>query len=138
MKKILAAAALVGLTPVLYGADLTITVDNFDTAGGTLYLSVFNSQESYDTSDSSLATLAAQGKVTDSTYAITLHNLASGVYAVRLFHDENDNGKLDSNMLGIPREGYGFSNNGGRMGPASFDDAAVTVEDDTSISISLR
>lgn len=36
---------------------------------------------------------------------------APGVYAVALFHDENGNGHLDTNALGIPTEGYGFSNN---------------------------
>lgn len=36
---------------------------------------------------------------------------APGVYAVALFHDENANGHLDTNALGIPTEGYGFSNN---------------------------
>lgn len=36
---------------------------------------------------------------------------APGVYAVALFHDENANGHLDTNALGIPTEGFGFSNN---------------------------
>jgi uncharacterized protein (DUF2141 family) len=36
---------------------------------------------------------------------------APGHYAVALFHDENDNHHLDTNALGIPTEGYGFSNN---------------------------
>ena len=35
----------------------------------------------------------------------------AGDYAVTLFHDENGNGKFDSNMIGYPLEGYGFSNN---------------------------
>ncbi|TWB41131.1 DUF2141 domain-containing protein [Nitrospirillum pindoramense] len=35
----------------------------------------------------------------------------AGHYAVALFHDENDNGHFDTTMLGIPAEGYGFSNN---------------------------
>jgi uncharacterized protein (DUF2141 family) len=36
---------------------------------------------------------------------------APGWYAVALFHDENSNGHLDTNLLGIPTEGYGFSGN---------------------------
>jgi len=35
----------------------------------------------------------------------------AGDYAVTLFHDENGNGKFDSNFIGYPLEGYGFSNN---------------------------
>lgn len=38
-------------------------------------------------------------------------NLPKGRYAVRIFHDENNNGKLDTNFLGIPKESWGTSNN---------------------------
>jgi len=45
----------------------------------------------------------------------------AGVYAVSVFHDENLNGRLDTNWLGIPREGVGASNNPKpRMGPPKF------------------
>ena len=51
-------------------------------------------------------------------------DLQKGVYAVAVFHDENDNGRLDTNFLGIPIEGSGASNNAqGWMGPPTFDDA---------------
>jgi uncharacterized protein (DUF2141 family) len=47
-----------------------------------------------------------------------------GTYAVSVFHDENSNGKLDRNFLGIPREGVGASNQArGHMGPPKFDAA---------------
>lgn len=41
---------------------------------------------------------------------VVLTGLAPGTYAVSAFHDANENGKLDT-LAGIPREGYGFSNN---------------------------
>lgn len=45
----------------------------------------------------------------------------AGTYAISVFHDENGNGKLDTNWLGIPREGVGASNNPApRMGPPKF------------------
>lgn len=45
----------------------------------------------------------------------------AGVYALSVFHDENLNGRLDTNWLGIPREGVGASNNPKpRMGPPKF------------------
>jgi len=51
--------------------------------------------------------------------------VAPGKYAVSVFHDENSNGKMDTNFMGIPREGVGASNNArGHMGPPKFDDAA--------------
>ena len=51
--------------------------------------------------------------------------LAPGRYAVSVFHDENSNGKMDTNFIGIPKEGVGSSNDAkGRMGPPKFDAAA--------------
>ena len=48
-----------------------------------------------------------------------------GRYAVSVFHDENSNGKMDTNFMGIPREGVGASNNAiGHFGPPKFDAAA--------------
>jgi uncharacterized protein (DUF2141 family) len=51
--------------------------------------------------------------------------LNAGTYAISVFHDENSNGKLDTNFMGIPREGVGASNNAkGHLGPPKFDAAA--------------
>jgi len=50
--------------------------------------------------------------------------IPAGTYAVSVYHDENSNGKLDTNFLGIPREGVGASNDAkGHMGPPKFDSA---------------
>lgn len=55
-------------------------------------------------------------------------NIPYGSYAFGILHDENDNGKLESNLLGIPKEGYGASNNAqGTFGPPKFDDAKFIV-----------
>jgi uncharacterized protein (DUF2141 family) len=51
--------------------------------------------------------------------------VAPGRYAVSAFHDENSNGKIDTNFIGIPKEGLASSNDAkGRMGPPKFDAAA--------------
>ena len=52
-------------------------------------------------------------------------DVKAGTYAVPVFHDENSNGKLDTNFVGIPHEGVGASNNAkGHFGPPKFDAAA--------------
>lgn len=69
---------------------------------------------------------------------LTFRNVPPGQWAVRLFHDENDNEVLDTNFLRNPREGYGFSNNvRGRFGPPPFEDRLFEVRGDTTISIML-
>jgi len=65
--------------------------------------------------------------------------LRPGRYAIIVLHDQNDNGRLDANAIGIPTEGYGFSNDArGLLSAPSFDAAAVTIDSaDVSIVISL-
>lgn len=54
---------------------------------------------------------------------IVIDSLASGTYSIRFFHDENSNDKLDTNWLGLPTEGYGFSNNASALfGTPSIED----------------
>jgi len=61
------------------------------------------------------------GKIVNNKSVLVIKNLNPGKYAFKYFHDENKNDKLDSNRLGIPTEGYGFSNNAkGNFGPPSF------------------
>ncbi len=66
-------------------------------------------------------------------------NLPAGDYGVAALHDENKNGKLDFNEMGMPVEGYGHSNNPAkRMGPPNFEETKFTVnKPDTSIEIQL-
>ncbi len=64
----------------------------------------------------------------------------SGTYAVAVYHDENDNHHFDRNFLGLPAEGYGFSNDAPTLfGPPSFDAARLTVRPgENRIFIRLR
>lgn len=65
--------------------------------------------------------------------------LSPGIYAVALFHDENGNGKLDTNFLGIPSEGVGVSNNKRPLvGPPNWSDAKFRLEHDGSLQITLH
>jgi uncharacterized protein (DUF2141 family) len=63
--------------------------------------------------------------ISDNKAVCEFSGITPGTYAVSVFHDENSNGKLDTNFMGIPREGVGASNNAkGHLGPPKFDAAA--------------
>jgi uncharacterized protein (DUF2141 family) len=67
----------------------------------------------------------AQSAITGGHAVCEFSGIDAGTYAVAVFHDENGNGKLDTNFLGIPREGVGASNDAkGHMGPPKFAAAA--------------
>ena len=56
--------------------------------------------------------------------------MPQGNYAIAVYHDKNKNGKIDTNLLGIPKEDYGFSNDArGKFGPASWNDAVFKVSE---------
>lgn len=77
---------------------------------------------------------AKKGKV-----EVVFEDVPAGTYAVAVMHDENENLKIDTNMLGIPKEGYGASNNVRNMfrGPR-FEEAAFQFRgDQSSIRIDL-
>jgi uncharacterized protein (DUF2141 family) len=71
---------------------------------------------------------------------VRFQDLPYGTYAVKSFHDEDGNGQLNTNFMGIPSEDYGFSNNArGTMGPAKFEDARFELNvAEKTITIRLK
>ncbi|MBL7963267.1 MAG: DUF2141 domain-containing protein [Flavobacteriales bacterium] len=68
------------------------------------------------------------------TTRLTIADLPPGQWAIKVFVDDNTNGKLDTNILGIPTEPYGFSNNAMRpMGPPYLADATFTVREGVNV-----
>jgi uncharacterized protein (DUF2141 family) len=66
-------------------------------------------------------------------------NVPPGVYAIAVFHDANKNNKMDTNIFGIPKEGYGASGNKLPFASApAFDDNKFTVGDKTTTTLRIR
>ena len=68
-------------------------------------------------------------KIADRRAVCEFTAVMPGTYAVSVVHDENSNGKLDTNFIGMPREGVGASNDAkGHMGPPKFSAASFRYE----------
>lgn len=68
----------------------------------------------------------------------TFENLPAGEYAISIFHDENSNGKLDTNFMGIPKEAYAASNDAkGFMGPPKYKDAKFQANQNKHIILKV-
>jgi uncharacterized protein (DUF2141 family) len=119
-----------------HAADLTITIKNVRSSTGAVFIAVYDSEASFMKTRLAKATSkldAAKGEM-----KFVIHDLPAGKYAVSSYHDENGNGKLDTNPLGIPTEGYGFSNDAqGSFGPPSFAQAVFDFDDKTARSIAF-
>jgi uncharacterized protein (DUF2141 family) len=73
-------------------------------------------------------------KITDNKCIIQIEGLQPGKYAFKYFHDENKDEKLTTSFVGIPKEGFGFSNNAkGKFGPPSFDKMIFEVSKSDTI-----
>jgi uncharacterized protein (DUF2141 family) len=115
---------------------LEVTVDGFRNSGGFIMLGLFDNEAGYDSEEERFAGVKAP--VAGDSETVVFEDVPAGTYAIKMYHDENESGEIDSNFMGIPTEPYGFSNNPGGIGVPSFEAAAFTVEGDTSISITLR
>lgn len=121
-------AALVLLTASAGHAQSPLHIEvilNKPDAGGTLRLALCPTKEAYDTEKGCRTTsVAAIGR----TVRCSFDDVTPGTYAVKVFHDINDDGKLNTSWIGWPQEPYGFSNDAPvNMGPPSFKLAAITI-----------
>ncbi|MCP3138335.1 DUF2141 domain-containing protein [Pyxidicoccus xibeiensis] len=134
MKLLLAAALL--LAANVHAATLTLELKGLTQKSGHVFIAVHSSAASFNGKGEPAAVRRVE--VTDTKLTITLPDLAPGDYAVSLFHDANGNNKLDTNLIGIPKEGYAFSNNVGARGRPAFDEAKFTLgADGTTLTLNV-
>jgi len=91
---------------------------------GQVGCSVYSSAAGFPT-DQSKALHSILTPIKDKNATCDFSGLPAGHYAIAVMHDQNSNGKVDTNFMGIPKEGVGASNDAkGSMGPPKFDDAS--------------
>lgn len=138
MKRTLFAFFCLLSTALFAQHSLTVDVKGLRNTKGTLYFSVFRTETGFpDKPDNAFR----KGKVEALKGAAASYlfaNLPAGTYAVSLFHDEDNNGSLKTNALGIPLEGSAASNDArGKFGPPKFADAKFTLGADKKITITM-
>lgn len=121
----------------LSAAVLQVYITGVDVvSGGHLMVGVYDSQATFLKDDGRIAEVKlAVAEAQDNRVATTFEKLTlDKKYAIAVYHDVNSNSKLDKNFFGIPKEGYGFSNNArGTFGPPSFDDAAILLDSENKL-----
>lgn len=116
--------------------NLTVTVTGIKADKGTIEIGIFNSKYAFPKKGREFKTMSL--KANAPTLTFTIKGLPDGAYAIALYHDINADGKVNKNIIGVPKEGYGFSNNVKPLfSSPSFEKAKFTIASDTSITISL-
>lgn len=132
MKRIL-LIVLLAYCGGLSAQDLTLEVDitNFKNNLGTANVSLQDSNKR--------VIKQANVAIENNSAKVTFTNLSDGKYVVKVFHDENNNEKLDRGLLGIPVEEWGVSNNPKRVfGPPKLKSMLFELQESTKIVIKLK
>jgi uncharacterized protein (DUF2141 family) len=107
---------------------LRVEITDLRNNSGKVMFQLFDGKEKVITQE--------MGDINEKGCLIIIKNLKEGRYAVRFYHDENQNQVMETNLLGKPTEGYGFSNNvTGRFGPPSFEKWLFELKNDKTISL---
>lgn len=116
------------VTTTAFAGSVEFNINGVDDDSSKLYVQIFKGEENYQNGNAESATIA---KAKDGKASITFSNLDKGDYALRFFHDQNNNGKLETNLFGMPIEGYGFSNNAKpNFGPVSYQQIRFSIDAD--------
>lgn len=139
MKKIILTIALI-LTGIFSTNaqeetfTLTVNITGLNSNKGSLMVGVYNTEDSFLKTRFKGAII----KIKDKKSLVIFKDIPKGEYAVSFVHDENDNEKMDTNFIGIPKEDFGCSNNAtGFMGPPKYEDAKFMLEENKTIDIKI-
>ncbi|MEO8365152.1 MAG: DUF2141 domain-containing protein [Pseudoxanthomonas sp.] len=121
----------------VFAAELTVNLHGIRAQTGLVKVALVDSQDAWDGKAAPVQGDGGPPQGEDASF--TFNHLKPGSYAVMISHDENGNGKLDTNVMGMPLEGYGFSNNPRVMRKPTWDEARFEIgKEDVAIDIALH
>ncbi len=115
------------------GVTITVTIDKVKSENGKVVMAL----HSNDTFMKGAGIMNAESKIEEGKVTITFKNVKPGEYAIMALHDENENGRMDFEANGMPKEDYGMSNNVMSFGPPNYDDAKFNVENE-DLKLNIR
>lgn len=104
--------------------SIFVTIEGINHKNGKMMIGLFDNAD-----DFTITPVEAFRIPVDNDKSITVEftDIEYGIYAVSVYHDINENGELDKNMLGIPVEPYGFSNNPRIITGPSYEKSTFTL-----------
>lgn len=117
--------------------SILVNVTNFKSSKGQLQLGLYNKAEDFPDKDRTYDALIVS--VEGGDMSVKMDSIEAGNYALSVHHDENKNDKIDQNFMGVPQEGFGFSNNAsGTFGPPPFDNAEFQLKKGQKKELSIK
>lgn len=117
---------------------LTVIVTGADRAGGTIGTALYSSADGFPNKQGKAAQTSVRPR-TAPVDSVIFRGLTAGRYAVSVFHDQNSNTKLDTNLFGVPKEPWGTTGTvRPRMCAPRFEEAMINVTTDSRVEIRLE
>ena len=137
IKNFILVLVLVGINSFAQSGKIIVKVSGYEEIVGNLSIGLFSEPEGFPKKSEN--SLGVDVEIIDTIVVYTFTDLNEGEYALAIYHDENGDGELDQNFLGMPTEDYVFSNYAtGTFGPPSFEDAKFLLSDSLSIELQLN
>jgi len=116
--------------------DLVITITGLKSTAGGIQIGLYNNKESFPHVDGQYKLFYFN--VNDFSGIYTIRDLPGGEYAVAIFHDKNSDKICNTNFLGVPKEGFGFSKNfKPRFSSPDFKECKIDLDSNMTIAIKL-
>ena len=115
--------------------QLSLQINQIEKQQGNFFVAIHDSAGTYMTKDADVFMESVLPVTRLGAQTLQICDVPAGTYAVAVYQDVNDNGKLDSNFIRIPKEPYGFSNNIEKLTPPSFEQASFEFDGAGGISI---
>ncbi|MBE7634864.1 DUF2141 domain-containing protein [Tenacibaculum finnmarkense genomovar ulcerans] len=114
---------------------ITVYFEGMKSDKGNLYVAIYNHKKDFLKEPIKGKII----KISDKKATLVFENMIAGTYAISTFHDVNDNKKMDTNFIGIPKEPIGISNDAkGFMGPPKYKDAKFDVIQSIKMTIRIK
>jgi uncharacterized protein (DUF2141 family) len=112
--------------------SITVNIENLKSDDGQVLVGLYDSEADW----LSTTYMGEVAKISNNSCSVVFKNVPQGIYAVSYIHDANNNGEMDANFMGIPKEDFGCSNNAkGFMGPPKWEDAKFELTKSIEIVI---
>lgn len=122
-----------------FSQSLTIEFDNIRNDEGQLIVTVYPSEDIWLDEIDELEHYFPKENIVDGKMSVTINEMQTGIFGVAMMDDENGDGEMKYNFIGMPREGYGFSRNFKvRLSKPDFDDSVLELKNDTTIRITVQ
>jgi uncharacterized protein (DUF2141 family) len=118
------------LKSLVYGQSgkIVVQISEFRNTKGLARITLFDQSKGFP-SKYKFGLKSKSIKLDTTLITVEFDSLDNGNYALSVLHDENGNGKMDTNFIGIPKEGYGVSNNiNPKMRAPTFDEAMFSLD----------